>query len=95
MDNKEIKINYINLNNDIKRLKRLAKELEKYKSCESNFVKSQGSSKEALEKELKSLYIAGKTLQDSIEQLVEELEHVAKTFKETDEGLSKSFRIFA
>jgi uncharacterized protein YukE len=92
VDKQEIRIDYINLNNDIQRLKRLEKELDKYSICTSSFSKSQGNSKEALDSQLKEVHIVGATLQATIRQLIDELENAAKTFKETDETWAKLFR---
>lgn len=91
----EIKVDYIKLKNDIQRLKILSKELDKYNSCSSSFIKSKGKSKEALEQQLNEVYQVGSCLQEVILQLIDELENAAKTFKKTDEELAKSFSIFA
>ena len=92
MADQEIKVSFINLKNNILKLKNISASLNAISSNTDCFSDSEGLSKDALSKQLNTTVNAGLLLQQAIDDLVVDLDIAAETFREMDDTLSNQFR---
>ena len=88
----EIKISFVDLKNNILKLKAISDSLSVIESSQDCFSESAGLSKDALSKQLSTTVSAGLLLKQAIDDLVVDLDMAASTFRDMDESLSKQFR---
>ena len=92
MANQEITVSFVNLKNNILKLKNISASLSTISSNKDCFSESEGLSKNALSKQLTTTVNAGVLLKEAIDDLVIDLDIAAETFREMDDSLSNQFR---
>ena len=92
MANQEITVSFVNLKNNILKLKGISNSLANLSGNTDCFSDSEGLSKDALSKQLSTTVNAGLLLQQAIDDLVVDLDMAAETFREMDDTLSNQFR---
>ena len=93
MAEREIKVTFANLSNNIAKLKNISDYLAEVNNYNDSFSESSGASKDALSEKLKTTIAAGNALKKAVDELIADLEYDFSKFKSIATREGKSYQI--